>query len=340
MNSKLLSKNELELFLETVSRDYSVFVPSKINGFVTFKEFKKNGFIPTKYSNYDIPPAKAFLFPPIIKKYIKYPFEDMWLNRRKKALFGIRPCDAQSFNLLDKAVKDNEFYKEKRESTLIIVEACNSPLKTCFCTSVEGSPFSVIGADIFMTDIGESFVIEDISGKGTAYLDRLEDVGCRDLVMKEERMANSIIMMESRLDLESIPEKLDRLDNLFEAKEIWKKLSKNCNNCADCTSVCPTCHCCFIIEDVVEMVCEDKGDEAREYDPCMLNIVLSEDQTAEKPYGYQRLKRRLLDKFCRTMKTVGKPFCVGCGRCIIKCSVNIDIKEVLGFALKADKLTS
>lgn len=340
MSMKMLPKSKLAKFLESINRDYSVYVPSKKNGIVTFEKFKNNRFILTSHFNYDIPPAKAFLFPPIIKKYIDYPFDDKWLKSGKKAIFGIRPCDAQSFTLLDKAVKDNEFYKDKRESTLIMVEACNSPAKSCFCTSVKGAPFSVTGADIFMTDIGDSYVVDDITGKGTAYLDKLEEAGHRDLVAKEEKRAESMRMIDESLDFEGMPEKINRFDNLFEAEECWKNLGEKCTNCADCTAVCPTCHCCFIVEDIVEMVCEDIGEEAKEYDPCMLNITLSEGLTDEKPLGYQRLKRRLLDKFCRTMNTVGQPFCVGCGRCIVKCTENIDIREVLNYVIMKDKWTA
>ena len=143
MTSKLLSKSDIENFLENLSRQYTVFVPSQKNGDVSYEEFRKDRFLDIAYSNFAIPPAKGFLFPPLMKNYMEAPFEVAWMKPGKKVLYGVRPCDAQSFVLLDKAVKDNDLYKEKRDNILLIVKGCNSPATTCFCTSVKGGPCGV-----------------------------------------------------------------------------------------------------------------------------------------------------------------------------------------------------
>ncbi|MBI5664956.1 MAG: 4Fe-4S dicluster domain-containing protein [Nitrospirae bacterium] len=264
-----------------------------------------------------------------MKNYIDYPFEESWLKPGKKALYGVRPCDAHSLVLLDKAIKDNDAYKEKRDNTLIIVEGCNMPLTTCFCTSVSSGPFSNSGADIFMTDIGDCYVVEDISGRGTEYVRQLNDADSDHLLPKEETAAKSVGAIEQRINFEGMSEKLELVDKLFETNDTWQRLGDHCTNCTRCTSVCPTCHCCFVVEDVFEIVCDHFGKGAKDFDPCMLNIFLSEGLTGDKPKGHKRLQRRLMDKFCRTMKIVGQPFCVGCGRCITNCAENIDITEIL-----------
>ncbi|MBI5675024.1 MAG: 4Fe-4S dicluster domain-containing protein [Nitrospirae bacterium] len=332
---KLLKKEGVKELLHSISREYSVFVPANKDGFVTFEEFNKSNFLRVSYSNYYIPPAKGFLFPPNLKNYINSPWEDAWLQPGKKALYGVRPCDAQSLVLLDKAVKDNEFYTEKRENIFIIVEGCNDPLKTCFCTLVNGSPFSSSGADIFITDAGDNFIAEDISGRGTEYLSDLDCAGNKDLLRKEEIAAKSINVIGSSFNIDGIPGILERADKIFESNGTWEMLGMQCSNCALCTAICPTCHCCFVIEDVIEMVCEEIGDEAKNFDPCILNIILS-GGLASAPKGYQRLQRRLMDKFCRTMKSIGQPFCVGCGRCTTACSNNIDLKEILSLVIEKE----
>jgi ferredoxin len=43
----------------------------------------------------------------------------------------------------------------------------------------------------------------------------------------------------------------------------------------------------------------------------------------------QRLRNRFYCKFCYYPKDFGPIACVGCGRCIVKCPVNVDIVEVL-----------
>ena len=340
LTSKLLLKDKLEKYLADIARGYTVFVPAKKNGFVSYEEFKKDKFLQLSYANFDIPPAKAFFFPPLMKKYLDYPFEDAWLRPGKKALYGVRPCDAQGLVLLDKAIKDDKLYNEKRDNILIIVQGCNSPSKTCFCTSVNGGPFSNSGADVFMTDIGDSFVVEDVSGKGAEYLQHLTDAGSEDLVRREQTASKSVKAMEKSLDLDSMPEKLEHVNKVFESNGIWRRLGDRCTNCARCTSVCPTCHCCFVVEDIVEMVCDQLGEEAKKFDPCMLNISVSGGFTSETPSGYQRLQRRLMDKFCNSMKTVGQPFCVGCGRCITSCTENVDITEVLKYVINMGRASS
>lgn len=335
--SKIIEKKKVEGFLQSLAGDYAVFIPEKDKGFVTFTEFKRNRFLPAPYTNTDVPPAKAFLFPESIKKYADFPFDRKWTEPGKKALFGVRPCDAQSLVLLNKAVKDNESYREKRDNILVIVSSCNSPGSTCFCTSVNGGPFSTVGADIFMADIGDSFVIEAISGKAAVYLSYLRDADGKDLVEKEKAASRSLKMLTEGINCSGLPEALERMDEKFKKDGTWERLGRHCTNCARCTSVCPTCHCCFVIDDISEMVCDEMGGKAKDFDPCMLNIAVSGGLKSEVPLGHQRVQRRLMDKFCRTMKTVGQPFCVGCGRCINACTENVDITDILKFVIRMEK---
>ena len=41
------------------------------------------------------------------------------------------------------------------------------------------------------------------------------------------------------------------------------------------------------------------------------------------------MRQRVMHKFSYTVSNVGETFCVGCGRCISHCPVNIDIREIL-----------
>ena len=334
--SKVIQKKNIEGFLRGLAKDHAVFVPEENKGTVSLGRLSRDLFLPARYTNFIVPPSKSFLFPESIKKYVEYPFDDKWMEPGKKVLFGVRPCDAHSFVLLDKAVKDNLFYKEKREDALLIVMGCNSPAGTCFCTSVNGGPFSTMGADIFMADIGDRFVVEDISGRAAGCLSYLMDADGQDLVEKEKAASDSMKKMTGGVNCISLPEKLESADRKFSKDGTWEKLGRHCTNCARCTSVCPTCHCCFVIEDIVEIVCDEMGDKAKDFDPCMLNIAVSGGLDGRVPLGYQRVQRRLMDKFCRSMKTVGQPFCVGCGRCIEACVENVDITELLKFVITAE----
>ena len=42
-----------------------------------------------------------------------------------------------------------------------------------------------------------------------------------------------------------------------------------------------------------------------------------------------RMRQRVMHKFAYTVHNVGETFCVGCGRCVSHCPVNIDIREII-----------
>ena len=51
-------------------------------------------------------------------------------------VFGVRACDAKSFEVLDKvflADPVDTFYQTRRENGVVITMACNEPEETCFC---------------------------------------------------------------------------------------------------------------------------------------------------------------------------------------------------------------
>ena len=88
-------------------------------------------------------------------------------------LFGVRPCDARSFTLLDMLFDQEKYrdpyYLDKREKTTVVALGCvRPPYTTCFCTSVGGAPLSSEGVDILLTDLGEAYLAEFLTSKGEA----------------------------------------------------------------------------------------------------------------------------------------------------------------------------
>ncbi|NOZ68227.1 MAG: hypothetical protein GXP46_03055 [Deferribacteres bacterium] len=328
--AKIIKKANMEKFIGNLSGEYLVFIPSADEEGVSFRKFSNKAPALTEYSNSYLPPAKCFLFPPVWKKFIPCNIEDMEDQGENKAIFGVRPCDAQSITLLDRVLHDNAFYRNKRSRLLIIVAGCNFPLDTCFCTSVKGGPFSVKGADIFITDMGDDLIVEDISGKGAKFLADIFNATPSDMDRREEIARESHGMINETLQLDGLPEKLEMMDKVFERDGVWRKLSEGCSDCGLCTSICPTCHCCFVLDDIMDMVIGEIGAKAAEdWDPCMFNIFMSAGLSGPPPEGHQRLQRRIMDKFCHAAKALGQPFCVGCGRCIINCKEQLNLIETL-----------
>ena len=48
----------------------------------------------------------------------------------------------------------------------------------------------------------------------------------------------------------------------------------------------------------------------------------------------ERMRQRIMHKFNYTVNNFGEIFCVGCGRCIGGCPVNMDIRETVAEVAK------
>jgi ferredoxin len=335
---RLIDRRSLYMLLNSLSDKYTVFIPKNEKGVIHYSQFRNDNLPEQEYHNYFIPPDKFFCFDPVWKQFADFDFDAADFNIEESAvLFGVRPCDAHSLVLLDKAIQDNEFYRTRRNNMFIIVIGCNSPNKNCFCTSVNGSPFSHNAADIFITDLGDDLMVEDISGRLTEHLHFLPFAGHDVLKRKHEKMKMSEGIIGVKYSFEPLYGKLERLEKMEASTRdsIWKELSGKCSNCGMCIAICPTCHCCLIVNDIVDMVIDEIGEKAREFDPCILNIFISAGLNGPVPSGYQRLQRRVMDKFFHSVKNLGQPFCVGCGRCITYCPEDINLKKIL---IKLDEL--
>jgi len=113
--------------------------------------------------------------------------------------------------------------------------------------------------------------------------------------------------------------------NLYEA-DFWEDSAFACLNCGTCTYVCPTCWC-FDIQDETH---GKKGVRLKAWDSCMYPLFTLHT-TGHNPRDtkVQRVRQRFMHKLkYYTDKYEDGIMCVGCGRCIRSCPVNIDIRNV------------
>ena len=325
-----IDKTDLGKLLAAVSETARCAGPVADRVGVKLEELSADSTLELGYDNFELSP-KLWFFPrsEVIACGNGGALETTPLPEETTVLFGLRPCDAASLELLDKIFLDeayvDPYYKNRREGTTIIALACNGPGSACFCTSVGGGPGASAGADVIAFDLGEALLLEAVTDKGEALLTKHEKLLGAAVASDDAAKEKVIAGAEAKLQ----PIKTDglaaKLAELFDAP-IWEAIGERCVGCGTCTYLCPTCHC-FGITD-------EKSDTAvqriRVQDACMFPRFTLE-ASGHNPRGTQgaRARQRVMHKFSYTVDNVGETFCVGCGRCVVHCPVNIDIREIL-----------
>jgi len=186
MEEKILKKTDIGKLYDELKKDYNFYAPTKVRGNIAFEKISDAKEIELDYLNSKVPP-KDVLFP---QKEILFEYrnegKDVIIEERKDLedkilIFGVRPCDAYSFKLLNDFFAFGDFQDEvflkKRESATIIGIGCNNPRQTCFCTSVGGHPFQKESTDVFLSDLGDNYLVEAVSDKGKVLLKGLSWLG-------------------------------------------------------------------------------------------------------------------------------------------------------------------
>lgn len=255
-------------------------------------------------------------------------------EERPAIVFGVRPCDARALTLMDKVFSGDYkdiYYWKRRSPAVLIGLTCNTPPSSnCFCLSVDGTPHSQDGLDVLMTDLGDRYYLESMTKKG----DRLIELGKAVLETPKARDKNDLekikVDSEKKIkrqikNLKKIPPKLK---GMFDSP-IWDEESMSCIRCGICTYLCPTCHC-FDITDEVIASSPVKGKRVRTWDTCQFpDFTMHSSGHNPRPDKAARLRQRIMHKFQYFVEIYKDYQCTGCGRCISKCPVGIDIIEVL-----------
>ncbi len=244
---------------------------------------------------------------------------------------GIRPCDAAAMLLVrrnfDASKYRDPFWVGAYESLTLFGLACGAPCATCFCTTARGGPFNEAGLDALLVDAGDYFLVRPITEKGDG---ALQTAGWENAV--DEKTALDIVTplktaAESRI---TSTVETDHLKNqstvaLYDAP-FWEDVSFSCINCGTCTYVCPTCWC-FDIQDECFGY---SGVRMRNWDSCMYPLFTLHG-SGHNPRGTKlhRVRQRFMHKLKYYVDKYDDGIqCVGCGRCIQSCPVNIDIRKV------------
>ncbi|GAB6179149.1 4Fe-4S dicluster domain-containing protein [Desulfotomaculum defluvii] len=326
----ILNKSEVTNLLDKLASEYRVIAPVEKNGLVEFAAIQKGEEAKLDYANTK-KPGKEILFPQS-EELFNYTVDTEGVRMQDNVdgqatiVFGMHPCDVKSWVLLDNVFKNDQYtdvyYLTRRANTLVVGLGCNEPASTCFCSSVACGPFAKEGSDIFLTDIGEAYVVEGISEKGKELVAKLglSEAGAEAKAAAAKLQAE--VKADGSVNIEGMAEKLRTIYD----HEYWNKLYEKCLGCGACTYLCPTCHCFDIADEATDC----NGCRVRNWDACMFPLfTLHGSGHNPRPSGKERWRQRLMHKFNYFVERYNATACVGCGRCIKNCPVNLDIRQAL-----------
>lgn len=333
---KFLKKPDIPRFLELIAQEGELFVPQKVGeGQSEFRRWGKGSEVDWEYVNSMLPP-KDFFFPQTETLFTFSQVEkELEIegagepSGEARVLFGVRPCDVRSLELLDLVFNGkyvDTLYRTKREKTLIISSGCREPHPTCFCTSFGIDPIEGRGADIGTIDLGDGIAMWAMTERGESLLIKAEgilrDASSSDAERLEKERENILEKFWFKVSLDSVA---DELKNRFE-DPLWEELSRKCLGCGICSYLCPTCHCF----DIAVFERGGSGEQFRCWDTCMFsNFTRMAGGHNPRPTKKERVRNRFLHKLEYFVERYGEYGCVGCGRCLRSCPVNMDIVRVI-----------
>ena len=342
MGKMKLIKEKITDFIKRMGEfgEYSVYVPQIIEGGSSFLPVSEGSSPDFSLPNTKMP-AKS-LFYPQTETLFRYRDGETAIQTPGEAnemiVLGIRPCDARALSITDNLFSwdpADPYYKGKRDKATLFGFACSKPCTNCFCTSVGGGPASKEGLDALVTDLGDSYHIEVLTEKGVKICqlagDILQIADDGDSQAAEKIHAEAAGKFARSAEVRDIPSALPSLwDN-----DLWKKNADACLSCGICTFLCPTCHC-FDIQDEVEGI---EGRRCRAWDSCMFReYSVHGSGHNPRPTRRERTRNRINHKYSYFVEKFGVISCVGCGRCINLCPVNIDILNILSQIKEAGTL--
>lgn len=334
--------------LDALRKSFRLLGPVKEDTYYSFKELKKGEQPDFSYLNTRLSP-KSILFPQS-EAIVEYSLDSrdgdhhimkaIETDDTPRAVLGIRPCDAKAVTLVnlnfDTPEYKDPYWVKTLAATTFIGLACDTPKSTCFCTSVGCGPYHEEGLDLLLADEGEAYLVKILTEKGENFLsaagmDMVDEATTLFNAKKEAAQAK----ITSSIAVDNLKAQ-DILD--LHGAPFWEEVSFACLNCGTCTYTCPTCWC-FDLQDEIH---GKSGKRFKNWDSCMFPLFTLHT-TGHNPRGtkLQRVRQRFMHKLKYFVDKYDQGImCVGCGRCVNQCPVNIDIRKICALMndYKADEL--
>jgi ferredoxin len=248
-------------------------------------------------------------------------------------VMGVKGCDGRSLDILDSVFLSDPvdtFYKSRRENGVVVTTACAEPEETCFC-SVFGIDASEPQGDVVTWIVDGTVYWDAKTPKGTELTNSVKSVFVEASPaeaasvgkQKESIKAQIAELPLGNLDLEGFDgeAQLEKFNS-----PLWKELSQACVGCGTCTFVCPTCQC----YDIQDFNTGHGIQRFRCWDSCMFSDFTLMAHGNSRKSQVERFRQRFMHKLIYfPANNEGIYSCVGCGRCVAKCPMSLNIAKVI-----------
>jgi sulfhydrogenase subunit beta (sulfur reductase) len=324
---KTLPKTDLPGLIEKWLEHATVYAPVRQGDFAQFQPLSDPAQADLDFAiNTRYPPKSLFLPQSEVMFRVKdggfESTEDDEVSSR--VILGMRACDARALQLLDGVFLAEDYqdpyWAKKREQTTLVVLGCADPCETCFCTTVGTGPFDERGADVVLTEVGDSYVAEVCTPKGQDLFDCLPDASRAQVKAALKVQSAAKDKMHKPFEPEGVQ---DKLYGLFKS-DFWLGVQESCLGCGVCTFLCPTCYCFDIVDEAL------RNERVRNWDTCMFRIYSQEASGHNpRPTKTERTRQRVMHKYAYFVELYKEIGCTGCGRCVRYCPVNLDIRQII-----------
>lgn len=332
---KRIPVSKLSELFDRISAKQSLYIPvDREDGAAEYKKYE-SGMTMSNALN-TVRSAKDFFFPQT-ENLVEFKTEgknievkDIREECEDFVIFGVKGCDVRSFSILDKVYLSDpvdSFYKNRRDHGTVVAMACTRPSETCFCTAFGIDP-AMPGGDVTVYPDGEGYIFAANTEKGKELLAIADGIfeECEDSCLAEikENIANIL----KKLPLANLSTKAfggDRLNEYFNSDK-WAELSESCIGCGTCTFVCPTCQC----YDIKDFNTGNGIKRFRCWDSCMYSDFTKMAHGNPRLTQLERFRQRFMHKLVYfPANNDGEFGCVGCGRCLSKCPISMNIVKVM-----------
>jgi len=331
MDEKIILKNDLlKICQDVIDKGHTLLTPG-ITEYNIVKDVSMIKFdasaLPTKtsYKSYVFPKTEPVLYYKRGKSDVQ--LIDVNVDGKNVIILGAKPCDANSIKIMKHLFNwdyNDEFFNLREKHFIIIGLMCSHYDEYCFCTSVDSSPASEKGSDIFLIPIDENkFAVRIITEKGKEFIEPYSEYLKNGDEKISKQVTKNVKLPEVAFDSKEVHE---WLGENFESPK-WEGIGDLCLSCAQCAFVCPVCHCFDIVDEDYSYT---EGRRMKNWDGCQFgNFTLHASGHNPRDIQSKRYRQRVNHKFRYYVDKFGEILCTGCGRCSRGCPVSIDIKEIV-----------